>query len=318
MKNPLLVVPLVLLLCFTFGCQNKAEKAELEKLNAQADVEAQNKEIVREFFAAIDARNFDNKMIKQIMRIFPDSFQDILLERLLEKSFFSKRGKSGVTESVGTELVLKNLTYKGIFPKVIIDCGAFEGDWTRMAKKIFPRSMVVMIEANPEKEKYLQNIKSESPQTTDYVIALLGAETRQKVKFYQMESGSSVFEEQSNIPRRILYLPMRKLDEVVGAKNLSSPVFVKLDVQGFEVEILKGASEILKKTELVLLEASFLEYNKGAPLVNEVINFMVEHGFVIYDIGSLIRWASDNALMQADLFFIKKDSALRPKYFNFK
>jgi len=36
MKNPILVVSLVLLLCFVFGCQNKAEKAELEKFRAQA------------------------------------------------------------------------------------------------------------------------------------------------------------------------------------------------------------------------------------------------------------------------------------------
>ena len=45
MKNPLLVVSLVLLLCFTFGCQNKAEKAELEKSGAQAKLEEQNKEL---------------------------------------------------------------------------------------------------------------------------------------------------------------------------------------------------------------------------------------------------------------------------------
>jgi steroid delta-isomerase-like uncharacterized protein len=49
MKNPLLVVSLVLLFCFTFGCQNKAEKAELEKFRARANREEQNKEIVKRF-----------------------------------------------------------------------------------------------------------------------------------------------------------------------------------------------------------------------------------------------------------------------------
>ena len=58
MKNPVLVVSLVLLLCFGFGCQNKAEKAELERLKAQAAVEEQNKEVVRNFFAAIDKNDF--------------------------------------------------------------------------------------------------------------------------------------------------------------------------------------------------------------------------------------------------------------------
>jgi len=54
MKNPILVVSLVLLLCFAFGCQNKAEKAELEKFRAQAKLEEQNKEIVKRFFEAWD------------------------------------------------------------------------------------------------------------------------------------------------------------------------------------------------------------------------------------------------------------------------
>ena len=46
MKNAILVVLLAVLLCFTFACQNKAEKAELEKFRAQAKVEEQNKAIV--------------------------------------------------------------------------------------------------------------------------------------------------------------------------------------------------------------------------------------------------------------------------------
>jgi len=50
MKNPILVVSLVLLLCFAFGCQNKAEKAELEKFKTQAAVEGQNEALVRSVF----------------------------------------------------------------------------------------------------------------------------------------------------------------------------------------------------------------------------------------------------------------------------
>jgi len=46
MKSPLLVVSLVLVLCFAFGCQKKAEKAELEKFRAQAKVEEENKKVV--------------------------------------------------------------------------------------------------------------------------------------------------------------------------------------------------------------------------------------------------------------------------------
>jgi steroid delta-isomerase-like uncharacterized protein len=58
MKNPLLVVSLVLLLCFVFGCQNKAEKAELEKFRNRAELELHNKQLANEFFAAIDRNDF--------------------------------------------------------------------------------------------------------------------------------------------------------------------------------------------------------------------------------------------------------------------
>src|SRR4030042_2034522 len=50
MKNPLFAVSLVLLLCLAFGCQNKAENADLEKFRAQAAVEGQNEALVRGVF----------------------------------------------------------------------------------------------------------------------------------------------------------------------------------------------------------------------------------------------------------------------------
>jgi steroid delta-isomerase-like uncharacterized protein len=59
MKNPLFVLTLVLLFCFTFSCQNKAEKAELEKFRAQAKLVEENKEIVKRFFAGLNKGNVE-------------------------------------------------------------------------------------------------------------------------------------------------------------------------------------------------------------------------------------------------------------------
>jgi predicted ester cyclase len=59
MKRYLCVVPLSLLFCFTFACRDKAAKAELEKFQAQAKLEEQNTQVIRDFFAAIDNNDFD-------------------------------------------------------------------------------------------------------------------------------------------------------------------------------------------------------------------------------------------------------------------
>lgn len=58
MKKYPAAIPLVLLLCLSFACQDKAAQAELEKAKAQAQTEEQNKVIVRQFFEAIDAQNY--------------------------------------------------------------------------------------------------------------------------------------------------------------------------------------------------------------------------------------------------------------------
>jgi steroid delta-isomerase-like uncharacterized protein len=63
MKNPILVVSLVILFCFTFSCQNKAEKAELEKMRAIETTEEQNKAVARQLHEALDSQNV-NRLIE--------------------------------------------------------------------------------------------------------------------------------------------------------------------------------------------------------------------------------------------------------------
>jgi len=59
MKKLLTIIPLAVLLCFAIACQNKAEKAELDKMKAMAQTEEQNKAVVHQFFEALDSQNFN-------------------------------------------------------------------------------------------------------------------------------------------------------------------------------------------------------------------------------------------------------------------
>ena len=70
---------------------------------------------------------------------------------------------------------------------------------------------------------------------------------------------------------------------------LQGPLLLKLDVQGFELEVLRGSRIALDAAEFVLLEVSTLNYNRGAPLVAEVLDFMNQRGFVLFDIADLSR-----------------------------
>ncbi len=212
---------------------------------------------------------------------------------------------------------LENLKRNGFSPKVIIDIGAYMGTWTTMAKMVFPDSRFLMIEANPDKESYLRKVKLKFYPTVDYCICLLGALKREAVQFFQIEGGgSSVMSERSNVPRKTLTLSMDTLDNIIKEKNVEDVSFLKIDVQGYEIEVLKGATNTLKNAQVVLLEVSFLQYNTGGTLLDEMIQFMKNNAFVAYDICSLMRYGGDGSLIQIDMIFVKQDSPLRRSFFN--
>ena len=129
----------------------------------------------------------------------------------------------------------------------------------------------------------------------------------------EMETGSSVLEELSPYNRIYVEKELITLDSLLerypGFKKLD---FLKLDVQGYELNVLQGASELLKLTELILMETSLAQNNRGCPLFSDVIKFMTEQDFRLLDFCSQAR-RKDGSLWQTDLLFIKNTSAFISK-----
>jgi len=214
---------------------------------------------------------------------------------------------------------IKTMKRRGFTPKTIIDVGAYTGGWTTSVIKYFPEAKFIMCEAQPTKKPFLEKIKQKFPSQVEYHMGLLGAKEKDNMPYYLMETGSSVFEENSGYDREKVQLPMRTLDTLIDVNSLEAPFLLKLDVQGYEIEVLKGARTLLAKADIILLEVSILEYNKGAPLIAEVIDFMNTHGFSMFDITELKRTSGNHALFQADAFFCKHEhSFINTKTFDIK
>lgn len=199
---------------------------------------------------------------------------------------------------------LSLLRDRGFLPKTVIDVGAFEGGWSLLAKQAWPTSNIIMIEPNPS-----ETLQAVAKQLAASVYScLLGATDDAEVTFYSMRNGSSVFQERSPVPRVTEMRKLRRLDSLRLA--VQSPILLKLDTQGYELEILKGGLELLKRCDAVLLEASLIEINESAPLLHDVLGFMSEKGFIAYDIVEFHRRPLDRALNQIDLIFLKRDCEL--------
>ncbi len=199
---------------------------------------------------------------------------------------------------------LEDMARRGFAPKAIIDVGAFKGDWSRMAKSIWPNAHLYMFEPNAAALLELQ--KTAKDLGGNLFTELLGEEDGKNVQFNIMGSGSSIFEERSAVPRKTESRQLRTLDSMLDTSCESA--LLKIDAQGYELEILKGANRLLKNTEAVLLEIAVIEINKGAPLLHEVIAFLKARGFVAYELLEIHRRPLDKALNQLDMIFIREES----------
>ena len=213
----------------------------------------------------------------------------------------------------GRSLYLTNLKDQGYAPATAIDIGAYHGEWTKLFKSVFPETKVLMLEAQSSKSPILESVCKEIPNGVDYEIALLGEKDGEKVTFTEMETGSSVLEESSSFTRNYTEKELVTLDSIVSHyPDFKTLDFLKLDVQGYELNVLKGASNLLKRTELVYMETSLIPVNKGCPLIADVIQFMTENNFRLLDFCSQIR-RKDGVLWQTDLLFVNSSSQFLPK-----
>lgn len=201
---------------------------------------------------------------------------------------------------------LRTLAELGFAPAVIVDIGAYRGHWTRTARRYFPQARFLMVEPQLDKERDLARLRQTAPDRIEYALAVLGPEERASAPFHLAESGSSLYPDRTAFPHQTTTVPMRTLDRVAGA--IEGTAFLKLDVQGAEMEVLAGGPDVLRRTDAIMLEASVLEFNIGTPLIAEVIARMDGLGFQLFDIWDLRRIGP--VLAQTDLLFVRQGSEL--------
>jgi len=205
------------------------------------------------------------------------------------------------------------LRARGVLLQSVIDAGACIGDWTRLLRRVFPDAKVLMIEPQQRPMATLERFCGRELGIS-FASSLLGPPELKETAFVILDdtaggTGSSVFPENSNVPRHVVTLPVTTLDELIQKYSMQPPDLIKLDVQGYELEVLKGATSALTTAGFVLMEVSLWPYNQGSPLLAEVVGWMDEHGFRAYEIFDISR-RGDGVLVQIDILFIRKNSAL--------
>lgn len=230
----------------------------------------------------------------------------------------SDEGWSVITNDLGSPSMLHGLLRlrsSCIEINSVVDGGACVGDWTRLLKRVYPHASVLLIEPQERHRSALEALAANMGSSVQVVHALVGAVEAAAVGFNVMDdtsggTGSSVLPEISDVPRHVVAMPMVTLDTLLASRGFPAPDLIKLDVQGYELEVLKGAPLALKNAKCVLLEVSVFQYNEGSPLIQSVVAWMANAGFVVYDLLDISR-RRDGVLMQLDLLFARQAPCLQ-------
>jgi FkbM family methyltransferase len=205
------------------------------------------------------------------------------------------------------ELTLMRLKRSGFSPNVIFDVGASYGPFVDDVRVLWPDVFVHTFEPDPE---YVEELMRRSKSDSRLVVcaALVGAGSSSGVEYNFHLGASSVLHSMPGLPRRVA--PMITLDEYVRETGCT-PDFLKIDVQGYELEVLKGAVQALNQIEVVLTEINHIAVYQDAPLAADLICWMRERDFALHDVCNLMPRPRDGALWQSDMLFVKHTSRIR-------
>lgn len=211
------------------------------------------------------------------------------------------------------KFLLEDMKHRGLNCKTILDVGANRTIWSRMAKEIYPDAKFCLIEPQIEMKVELDKFCDEFDNSTYFLAGAGAKQDALTLTIWDDLQGSSFLPKPDNKLKEIgkqREIEIITIDNLINSSKFSVPELIKLDIQGFELEALKGAKQTFGITEAYILEVSLFSFG-NMPILSDVINFMLERGYVTYDFPGFLRRPFDGALGQCDICFVKKDGFLR-------
>lgn len=248
------------------------------------------------------------KIIKSSLVNFFDPFA--------KKIGFVREGDDVVEDTHNRNPLLSNfyniLTQINYTPKHIVDVGANHGTWTREALRYFPDASYTLLEPQYWLKESIKDLLETNPRIKfnavgagenegTFMFTIVDRDDSCSFKYTPDEARANGFKQ--------IEVPVVTLNNLLPATGLPAPDIIKIDAEGLDLEVLKGATNYLGKTEIFMLEASVGNKSFDNSFL-KVINFMDKSGYRLFEITDLNRPFNPGILWLVELAFVKKEGII--------
>ncbi len=199
--------------------------------------------------------------------------------------------------------------------KTVIDIGADIGQFAKEAREKIPQAQIYSFEPLSQTYKDLVRNMSEDTQWKSFNYGLGSQNQEMKITLNPHSPSSSLLEKSEFMEKvfphtqggSIETIKVRTLDSMAQDIKIEGPLLVKLDVQGYESEVIKGGVQIISKARVILIETSFFALYKQQPLFDDIYNTLRSLGFSYHGSLQTKRNPKTGENLFEDAIFIKKD-----------
>lgn len=190
----------------------------------------------------------------------------------------------------------------------IIDIGSNKGQFSTLVRSFFPNAKIYSFE--PQKKYLAIQKKILKKKNIRYFNIGLGNKKSLKKFFITLREDSSSFLKPTKINsknykiKKIKKINIDRLDNLINTKKIKKSILIKIDVQGYELEALKGAIKLLKVADYLITEISYQKIYDNQVSNIDLLNFLKQQNFKKLLIANETKF-NDN-VFQSDILFVNK------------
>lgn len=201
---------------------------------------------------------------------------------------------------------------RGIDCRTVVDIGANRAQFALVARRFFPHARITSFEPLPAPVAKFREVFAGDDRVTLHEVAIGPVAGNATIHVSRQDDSSSLLPITAT---QVALFPgtaesataivrVAPLREFIPAADILPPALLKLDVQGFELEALRGCEDLLDRFAYVYAECSFVELYGGQALADEVIAWLRERGLRLRGVHNTVHDRNGRAI-QADFLFAR-------------